>query len=385
MGLRLLKFVDATLGAFSCRILSFFGYRLGRGNDPFSPPPSDPRRILVIRPGGMGDMILFLPVLKELAAAYPKAAIDVVCEKRNVNVLRLSGLNCSALTYDADPVSFFAALLSRHYDFAIDTEQFHNISAVFAFLSGAAVRIGFNINPRRNSLYTHLVPYAPDGPEILQFMKLTHPLGLSPPEPDIDGLLADAPIEPSPPISVQIQSLGSSGGYATIHTGASTRYKRWGTDNFLALIGALRKEHGFDVALAGGRPDMRLDKSIVRTLKERGERVVSFSGECDLKDTAAIIRNSRIFISGDSGLAHLAAALGTPAVAVFGPTDHRKWGIETKQHAVVRKSLPCSPCFIFGYHKPCRTITCMKQISVEQVLEACRRVIRETHSAYSET
>jgi ADP-heptose:LPS heptosyltransferase len=97
-----------------------------------------------------------------------------------------------------------------------------------------------------------------------------------------------------------------------------------------------------------------------------------------LTQTAALLSRAEVFIGNDSGLAHLAVALGTPTVVIFGPTDDRKWGITAARHAVVKTTTPCSPCFLFGFHKLCRTHECITGIGVEEVWAAFERVVAES-------
>lgn len=105
--------------------------------------------------------------------------------------------------------------------------------------------------------------------------------------------------------------------------------------------------------------------------------LVSLAGGLSLAETAAVIRAAGLFIGGDSGLGHLAVALGTPTVLLFGPSDHQKWGHAGVRHAVIRRPVACAPCFIFGYHRPCRTIACMRGITVDQVVAAARQLLIE--------
>jgi ADP-heptose:LPS heptosyltransferase len=163
-----LKFADAAVGASLCRILGRVTFWTSRAEPPHV-PPAEIRRILVIRPGGMGDMLLLLPVIRALRGRFPQAEVELVCEQRNFPVLRVAGMDNRSLRYDARPLAVLWRLAVRRYDVVIDTEQFHHFSAVLAWLSRARMRVGFKINPRRNPLYTHLVNYAPDGPEGSQF------------------------------------------------------------------------------------------------------------------------------------------------------------------------------------------------------------------------
>lgn len=98
---------------------------------------------------------------------------------------------------------------------------------------------------------------------------------------------------------------------------------------------------------------------------------MSLAGELTLAQTAAVIRDASLFVGGDSGLAHVAAALGTPTVVFFGPSDSRKWGARGDKHRIVRRDLACAPCCIFGYHKLCRSVACLQQITADDVFAAC--------------
>jgi ADP-heptose:LPS heptosyltransferase len=360
-----LKAVDAALGPALCRAA---GWRACSppGRRPAQPPsPGDLHRLLVIRPGGMGDMIVLVPVLRLLQARFPGAAVDVACERRNVEVLRLAGFAGRTLVYDDNPAAFLAALRRGRYDVALDTEQFHHFSALFAWWSRAPVRIGFKINPRRNALYTHLVNYAPDGREGEQFTRLLGPLGCTGKPAERQGCLALPGAQRDP------------GGrpYAVVHAGAGSRFKRWPPERFARLAAALRETCGLDTVLAGGPADRHDARLIMERARGEGGSIRSETGGATLETTARLLAGAALFVGIDSGLAHLAVALGRPAVVLFGPSDSDKWGTRDERRAVVSAATPCAPCFIFGYHKPCRDPLCMRQIRVEDVLAACRRVL----------
>lgn len=374
----LFKFIDATVGAILCWILGRLNFLAGRESCVADIRPESIRRILVIRPGGMGDMIVLLPVIATLQNQFPDVVIDLVCERRNVEVLTLGSMEKSAMVYDSNPFRFLRLLVKQKYDVAVDTEQFHHFSAVFALISGAPVRIGFKINPHRNPLYTHLVNYMPDGPEGEQFMKLLEPLGIRDAGYSLQSILSGFNLPLPTAIEADIGQLFGSGSFAIIHPGSSTVYKLWQTENFVKLTQLLHEKLNLGIVFAGNSNDSKVSTQISKAVNKAGCRTLSYVGKPNLTTTAAVMKRARLFVGADSGLAHLAVALGLPTVVLFGPSDHLKWGIEDARHAVVRKNLPCSPCFIFGYHKPCRMIACMKQISVEDVLAACRRVLRHS-------
>ncbi len=368
-----LKLLDGTMGMMLCWLISLLRHAFGRAEAPVV-APMPPRRALIIRPGGMGDMILLLPVLRHLQAVFPSMTFDIVCERRNRAVLALAGWARRALAYDAHPLRLLWTLRRRRYDLAIDAEQYHYFSAVIAWWSGAPIRIGFKINPARNHLYTHLVNYSLDGPETEQFMRLLTPF-VAPAGPAVlEGTLS-APYDAlAPADEKRLERLMLARGLpVAVDPGSNAPFKRWPVERFRELIERLLAA-GFGVVLVG-QPD-RATKRVLETLpRSAGGALEMFDGCFSLAQTAAILARARLFVGNDSGLAHLAAALGTPTVVIFGPTDERKWGLSDERHAVVRRAIGCAPCCIFGYRKFCRHSACIRDLPLEAVLAACERFL----------
>lgn len=362
---RLLKLADATAGALLCRLLSWATYVKPARSEPATVPPDAARSIFVARPGGMGDMVLLLPVLKLLRRKYPSARIDVACEQRNIDVLDLSSIGATGLSYDANPFRFLARLLGSRYDLAIDTEQFHNFSAVFCYLSRAPIRVGFKVNPLRNPLYTHLVNYDLCGFEGAQFLRLAETIGLATGAYNFDSVLSDLPqTGPSQP----------AGACVVIHPGSASRVKTWPPERYADLATRLATECDIPAVLVGVRSEKAISRRIADLAKAR-DSITDRTGTLSLKETAALIQNAQLFVGSDSGLAHLATALGTPTVVLFGPSDSDKWGFAGEKNAIVRNRIPCAPCCMFGYHRPCKSVACMEGITVSQVFSACQQLV----------
>jgi ADP-heptose:LPS heptosyltransferase len=374
-----LKSLDATGGAALCRLLSHFVYTDNAAAEPALIDKSGIRRILVIRPGGLGDMIVLMPVLSLLKNTLNDAQIDVLCESRNSEALDLAAPGLGRVVYDTSPVKALRKLRRTAYDLAIDTEQFHNFSAVLAFWSGAGRRIGFKVNPRRNALYTDLIGYDQDAPEVDQFKDLLAPLGMDSQSLNQVGHLAGASPEPSPSLRNRLDDCLDSKPFAVFHVGGSTRHKQWPPIRFSELIAGVAGEFDLAAVLVGNSGDNAAAEEIAGTC---GSKVplCNFCGPMSFSDAAYIIKKARVYVGGDSGLAHAAAALDVPSVVLFGPSDENKWGTQGPRHTVVRVKLPCSPCSIFGYTKPCRHIQCMAGITAAQVMEQVRLVLREAET-----
>lgn len=370
----LMKTADSIIGAALCLSIGVLDYLLGRQTNAGKSDITDIKRILVIRPGGLGDMILLLPLIKALKNRFSNITVDVICEQRNLEALKMAGLADNALAYDSHPIRFLRKIRKRTYDVSIDTEQFHNFSAVFGRLSGSPIRIGFKISPKRNLLYTHLINYELDGPEGSQFARLLSPLNTENTVLPLNGILSDFSSKPPDFIKERLSTTGTDN-YAIIHPGTSSPYKLWQNDNYVEVIRELYRKYGLATILVGTKSEEPAAKEIRMKALLKGAPVVSFVDSPSLETTAALIQKGSVFIGADSGIAHLAVALGVSTVVLFGSSDYKKWGTEDAAHAIVRKPLPCSPCFIFGYHKLCRTFDCMGQITPADVLEACRRVL----------
>ena len=372
MSVRLLKLLDATVGLFLCWAGGRILYFLHREAAEREYQAKAVRRILVIRPGGLGDMILLQPMLRKLHDTYPAALIDLICERRNEEILKLSKFPVNVLTYDAHPLRLLHRLWSGGYDVAIDSEQFHYFSAVMAGLSRAPIRIGYKINPGRNPLYTHLISYDMEGYEADEFIKLLAPFGISG-QGQVSGCLAVPDSQLPDDVAVLIRKSGQESPLILLHVGASTRYKTWAFSRFVGLVRGLAAEPDALIGLVGGGNDRALAN---RVAEQCGmpDRIRVLAGRLAISQTAELLSHAALFVGGDSGLAHLAAAYDVPAGVMFGPSDAGKWCRERDTIAVVRKPMACSPCFIFGYHKYCRTIACLEQVGVEEVLAACRKV-----------
>lgn len=379
-----LKTADATIGYAACKLTALARYYAGRPQTGVAPRLGEVRRMLLIRPGGIGDMAMLLPTIAAVKRAVPDICLDVVCERRNEGVLKLAHKDVRAYLYESQPARLLRALAANNYDVVLDSEQFHHFSALFAVMSRAPVRIGFSINPARFSLYTHLVRYDPGGYEAAQFGQLLKPLGLDDVDCRLNGILKDS----CPPLDLRvrdaIREIAGDGRYVVLCPGSSNPYKQWSVSNFVEVMDGLRGI-GLPTVLIGSVGDVSRSDSLGCEVSARNLKWVSFAGRLSLEQSAAVIKNAALFVGCDSGPAHLATCLGTPSVALFGPSDARKWAASNELHQVVQSLSPCGPCSMFGYNKLCRDVACMSSISPQQVLDACHNVLRQAASGVDNT
>lgn len=349
----LIKLFDRTAGGPLIRVLT----RL-----PVA-PVQQPKNLLIIRPGGMGDAVLLIPALRAFKQAHPDARITILAEQRNAAVFGLTDAVSNVLLYHK-PAELVAALKGR-YDAVIDTEQWHRLSAVVARLVRAPVSIGFGTNERKK-MFSHPVAYSHSDHETDSFFRLLEPLGLAMPR------LVNVPFltVPTEAASRRQELLTPLSGapYIVLFPGATIPEKRWPVEKYHELAAHLHSRE-ISIVTVGGRGE-------VDDAAQIAARGVNIAGRTTLAETAAIIEKAQAVITGDSGLLHVAYGLGTPTVSLFGPSNVAKWAPRGERHLVLHHNLPCSPCSRFGYTPHCPSDTaCMTAITVDEVAAAVLRLV----------
>ena len=336
-------------------------------------------KILVIRPGGIGDAALLLPTLRALKDQFPESEIDVLAEKRNAGIFQECEFTSSVFLYDDFTNLGLFKVLKNSYDIVIDTEQWHRFSACVAYLTKAQVRIGFATNSRKN-LFSHPVAYGHDKYEAQSFLDLLSPLG----ERAIEFKEETAFIEPLTPapedfvvfrkkMSCQ-DSVTKSRGIIGIFAGATIRERKWGVDNFASLCRSLL-ENGGAVVILGGTGDAGEAEEILRAIDS--DKILNLTGRTTLAETSAVLKEIDLLVTTDSGIMHMAYGIGTPTVSLFGAGIEEKWAPLGPSHIAINHRLFCSPCTKFGYTPECPyDVRCLKEIGVDEVIEAVDSLLK---------
>lgn len=364
-----LKRLDAVLGNISCAAskLMVSPRKYGSGES---------RKILVIRPGGIGDAVLLYPALAALRNHYRDYTIDVLAEKRNSGVFAGCPYIDNLLLYDRDPRVTLLGVIRGGYDIVIDTEQWHRMTSALTYMTRAPERVGFATNERAE-LYSRRVRYSHDDYEAVSFLNLVS--ALTGEKYEFDETKPFLPI-----------ATGLNGGLSAalsdfkagkravlgIFTGATVPERRWGVNKFAALAGELSRED-IGIVLLGGGQEKRDAEAFSRT-REDGF-VLDLIGKTPLRETASVISGLDLFISGDTGLMHIAYGAGTPTVSLFGAGIQEKWAPRGDDHIVINRNVPCSPCTKFGYTPSCPYgVRCLAEIGVEEVKESALDLLRRT-------
>jgi lipopolysaccharide heptosyltransferase II len=329
-------------------------------------------KILFFKPGAIGDLLHTLPSLKALRRAFPDAAISIVVSPGLDQLLEGTGIADHILVFDKVSVKKsirgFAAFISQlhreQYDLFVDMQP-SSRSRIVRWLSGSRHSLVYqkqkSVKAGRQRLHA-----------VENFMATLAPIRVRGP---VDRI--ELPVRPEAARAVDafLASREISTGTALIalncSVGAARPSRNWFPDRFSQLADRIIRECGSTVIFIGGKEDRELVDGVLAGMQEKG---FSAAGDLNLAETAALLARCRSLVSSDTGPLHLATAVQTPVVGLFGSTDPRRTGPVGDIHRVVRKKLPCVPC-----EKkicPLSTQACMSAITADDILSALKDSMR---------
>jgi len=387
---------DRFLGVPLCFLLSVIDRLLPRR------APAPPHAILVVLLSEAGVTACAQPMLRALAARYPDATVHALVFERNRGFAELLGLITPAHVITVSDHSLWAfvtgscgaiwRLRRARIDAVIDCELFARISAIYSYLCGARLRVGFDRYTQeglyRGSFTNRPVLYNPYTHIALQFLTLAAALdsGTTPPakELKLPEQLELMPIEFDTAELVgarerlhadfpalrerRLVLINASGGLLPI--------RAWPLDYFKQLAATLIGE-GYAIAVVGVAADREVGQSIVQHCASA--YCVDLTGyTATIRDLMLLFHRAALLISNDGGPVHFAALTPVPILALFGPETPLLYGPLSPRAICLFRRLPCAPCLSAYNHRrsPCDGDNqCLKQISVAEALTAARRLL----------
>ena len=321
-------------------------------------------KFLIVRLGSLGDLVHTLPAASALRRAYPSARIDWLVDAPHREFLEMVPILTSlvVLTRRGAPGWLEArrALRAREYDAAIDFQGLVK-SAALARLSGAARVIGFDRSALRESLaavfYSERVDVGEGLHVIRRNLRLAEFLGAP-------SATLDFPIGAVESAAVNAWLANDPHPFALLNPGAAWPNKRWPPERLGAVAREVRARHGLSSVVLWGPGEQTSAQKVV----EASDRAARLAPPTGLRDLVALARHARLMVSGDTGPLHIAAALGVPAVWLFGPTDPARNGPWDPSDAIVSQYASCR-CH---YQRRCRVAEdwCLGHVSVDRVVTA---------------
>ncbi len=365
------------------------------------------KNILLIKLSALGDVVHSFPVLNALRRRYPKARIDWLVASDIAELLQGNPAIANVIEFPRDEWSkpwqaapylgaarLIARLRAAQYDLVLDL-QGQLRSAVFAFASGAPVRIGFD-KPRKDVwrtlsrkipdeakqhawrgaregswlAYTHHIPLPTlDMHPVERYLGVAPLLRLDDGAPDFSF-----PIPPEAATRIEAlldyYDIGKAKPLVAMAPGTNWETKQWRRDGF-AEVARHFLQKSFAVALIGSDGERALCEEIAKL----APGVINLAGETTLPELAALIRRATISVSNDSGPMHLAVALDRPVVSIFGPTDPIWAGPYRRADTVLRAELPCSPCYLRELRRCTHGHACMQNVAAAAVIERVEGIV----------
>ncbi len=331
-------------------------------------------RILVIKLKQPGDVLVSTPVLAALKEAWPQARVSYLVPKGTEEMVAdhpgLSGL----LVVDrkqgtlSQAWRFIRKLRQQQFDLILELSG-GDRGAFYTFLSGAKERLGF-ARPGKSfwqpHCFTKLLPRPPLEMHMVEAnLEILRPLGLAPQNPRLQFFW-------NPQVENRLKELLASfklasGAFVVMHPGAGWGFKCWTAEGYARIIEALQGDWGLPVVLTASRAPM--EKELLATILGRIRVTpLNLAGRLSLKELGALISKARFFFGVDSAPMHLAAAVNTPAVALFGPSGDFNWRPWGQGHLVIKKDWDCVPCGIDGCQGS-KISRCLTELTAQEVLE----------------
>jgi lipopolysaccharide heptosyltransferase I len=337
-------------------------------------------RVLIVRLSALGDIVHALPVLAALKRDWPNAKVDWLVEEAYAPILALAeGLNRRIIVRakksvsEPNAVAFGGALgfpkavgylRRQRYDAALDLQGLIK-SAVWARLSGAKRVIGFhrtNLREKQAAMF-----YS----EMIHPVTTQHVITKNLMVLDNLGSVAGPPVmpirtKPASSVDAAIRTAGGAKRYIVINPGAAWPNKRWPPERFGELASALKQTTGLSSLVTWGPKERDLADSVVAASRGAAQAAPA----TEIADLATLMRDAALVVSGDTGPLHIAAAMGTPLVGLYGPTWPQRNGPWDVKDEVLSRAQTCQ-C----HHKRKCQIgdPCIFQIQVADVAAAAER------------
>ena len=339
------------------------------------------KKILIYGSMGIGNMILFTPTIKAIRKRFPKARVTLLvgntgCEE----VLKGSDLVDEIINFQMNQadiigkLKFIRGIRKRRFDLLISNFHGANLS-LLTILSSIPYKIGHVTSPGwRNKfdfVYNFKVRMAENENEIYRDLRLAYALGVK--EDEVDK---------NPIIWIEKEDREYADNFLKqngIHrkdlvigvnpvTSLVWKWRWWSLDRYAELCDKLIEACKAKVILLAAPNEVDLMEYVAKNMEY--ESIIA-AGKTTLKQTAALIEEAKLLICNDSGLMHVSSAVGTPVVAIYGPTDYTRTAPLGKKHTIIRKNLDCSPCFQLDGTERAENCPydykCLNYISVEGV------------------
>ena len=350
-------------------------------------PPRTAARILILKPCCLGDVILATPVIGAMRMAYPHAQIDfavgawsrsVVAHHPHVHAILDTGAVGQGRYGWSDLRQLAERVRAGRYDLCLTLDRSPRVSVV-PWLAGVPLRAGLDSRGRGFAHNIRVpVPAVRYEPEL--YLDVARAVtGQSPHRrPDVERPLFVPTAEERAKAAQVLAQAGAL--VVAVHPGGGSNpgtvltAKRWAPERFAQVANRIAGRYGATVALVGTRSDAPLTAAVRGAMRAPS---LDLTGQLDLGELGALYERCALMLGNDTGAMHLANAVGTPVVALYGPSDPRVYGPYDQKSLALWHDVGCNPCFRDGRARPdCCPNRSMEAIGVDEVWEAVQIVLR---------
>lgn len=354
-----------------------------------------PKKILLINTFGIGDVLFTTPVIRNLKAQFPNIEIAYLGNRRTAPLLQNHPLLTKVFSYERDEFNeiykrskieycrelrkFLDAIKQENFDTVFDFSLNSSVSFL-TWMAQIPRRIGLNYKNRSRFL-THPVPfYGFEGKHVvehyLDFLKtvgvtVRHrelEIGISPEDmrwaEDFcrqHGVRGDKPL------------IGVSAG-GGVSWGVGAKFRRWSAEKYRNLLDKMIEKLSAEIILFGDKSETEIYQQVS---SGSSSRIIHAFGKTTLGQLAALMKKCQVIVLNDGGPLHIAVAVKTKTVSIFGPVDEKVYGPfgPEAMHRVVAKGIMCRPCYRLFRMTSCEHISCLQQISVDDVFQEVQAIL----------
>lgn len=368
MNLQIIKYLDRYGGIFLCNLLGFFHKDKS--------PIKNPKKILIMKFSGFGNIVLALPTIRAIRKKYPNSEIIFLTHTINKAVIEKESSINKIETFDVEGtfgtfqniLELFNSIKKENFDLVIDLEQFSRFSALVSFFSKAKTKVGFNTKGQgREKLYDIKIDYNNNQHTSKTFGDITKRLNAK-----IDFNDTKISLTKNDKTNVDLllkkQGISEKDILIGIHPGCGVNNpkRKWQKEKFAKLADFLIGEYGCKIFFTGTGMEDELIKEIQLMMKNPS---INFCDSTNIRESAELISRCKFFISNDTGPLHLASAMKIPVVSFFGPNTPLLYGPLGDNSLIFYKKMNCSPCTTNFNEKStkCKHFKCINNISFEEV------------------
>ena len=381
MDLKTIRIIDTYIGEPLCYLANIHN----KIKQNFIKNKSEVKNILIIKMWGIGSIILASPTIKQIRKKYPKAHISFLTLSDNKGVYEGNPLINEIIYFKLgnilqvtkDFLKLIYKLRKKNIDLVIDLEPFARFSEIVSYLTNAKTRIGFYIeNVKKGRLYNIKVSLN-DKQHITKFyLDLLKPFNINIKNYKIEKIH----IQKEDEIYIKNILKNINKKFICINIAGSdfAIARRWPKENFIKLVDKMNEKYkDLHFIFIGLGKDISLINNTMELMKSKN--VTNLAGKTNIKQLAALFKESRLVITNDSGPLHVAVAMNTPTVSFFGPETPVLYGPLSKKHTIFYKNLDCSPCIrlLTAKQVKCQTndAECLRRISVEEVFNSLKKYL----------